>query len=85
MARSALGRRLASARIARGLRQRDVAKRLRVHPYTVTRWETGGTEPSLEVVRKLGRVLEVEFLWLVDGHGEGPALVDENVIRRVCA
>lgn len=29
-----------------GLSQRDLAKALNVAPYTIVRWETGGTSPS---------------------------------------
>jgi transcriptional regulator with XRE-family HTH domain len=47
------------ARLARGLRQRDVAEALEVETPTIQRWETGARTPNAKDLAKLADVLEV--------------------------
>lgn len=65
-----LGARLRQARMDRGLRQKEVAEELGVHPDTVKNWENGRSEPTLKAVPKV-----LEFLG--DFTLESP-VIDEN-------
>ena len=50
--------RLAAARQERGLTQRQLADRLGVTAQAVSKWETGGSLPDLELLRMIAQQLE---------------------------
>ena len=63
--------RLKELRIERGLRLKDVADRLNVTIRTISRYEDGTREPSIELIVKFCKLYEVSadyLLGLVDGH-----------------
>ena len=51
--------RLAALRKQRGLTQAVLAERVGVHPSQLRRYEAGGSQPSLEVLRNMARALAV--------------------------
>lgn len=64
--RRGLGMRLASARLAKGLTQDDIAKRFSINKGTVSAWETGRGDPGVYRLRELAKLYEVSadaLLW----------------------
>lgn len=69
--RKALGARLRSARMERGLTGVAVAEAVGAKPHTLWRWEKGLITPRPRTLFQLALVLGVEADWLL--HGEGGA------------
>ena len=65
------GDRIAGAREALGLSQRDLAHRLGVRPETLRGWEDDRTEPRSNRLQMLAGLLNVSIRWLLTGEGEG--------------
>ena len=66
--------RLAALRKERGLTQQALAERVGIHVSQVCRYEGGGAQPTLEVIRRLAVALSVSADQLVFDDGErGPA------------
>lgn len=75
------GDRLAAAREALGMSQRDLATRLGVKLSTVQRWEDDQSEPRANKLIMLSGLLNVTMPWLLTGEGEGlDAPSDEQVL-----
>ena len=51
--------RLRAARKEKGYTQEWMAEQLQIHRTTYTRYETGSTEPSLEMFRQIVNILDV--------------------------
>lgn len=62
----ALGARIREARHRASLSQADLAKKLAVSLFTVSRWERGETCPSFQQMRGLAKVCAVTLDWLGD-------------------
>jgi len=56
---STVGVRIRFYRTLRGLSQREFARRLRMSPAQLSRYETGHTEPRLPVLRRIARALNM--------------------------
>ena len=68
------GKRLASLRKARGLTQQALADTAGIHVVQVRRYETGASQPSLDILRKLALALSVRAdEMLFDEAERGPA------------
>jgi transcriptional regulator with XRE-family HTH domain len=65
------GDRLAGAREAAGLTQKDLAARLGVKLKTVRDWENDVNDPRANKLQMLSGVLNVTITWLLTGQGEG--------------
>jgi HTH-type transcriptional regulator, cell division transcriptional repressor len=65
------GDRVAGAREALGLSQRDLAHRLGVRAETLRGWEEDRIEPRSNRLQILAGVLNVSIRWLLTGEGEG--------------
>ncbi|SMH35209.1 helix-turn-helix domain-containing protein [Maritimibacter sp. HL-12] len=65
------GDRLAAAREAASLSQKDLAKRLGVKSKTVAAWENDLSEPRANRLQMLAGLLNVSLMWLLNGNGEG--------------
>lgn len=74
--RATFGDRLALAREASGLSQRELASRLGVRLTTLTKWEDDHDEPRANRLTILSGMLGVSIRWLLTGVGEGPAAED---------
>lgn len=59
-----LADRIKNSRKQRGYTQKDLAKVLSVKPATVSAWEVGRNEPSIDMLKKLSDVLGVSFEYL---------------------
>lgn len=59
------GDRLKAARLRKGLKQSDVAAHLDCAPTSLTNWEKGNVQPSVDVLARLCEVLEVSPLELL--------------------
>lgn len=57
---------LAQARRERGLTQEKLAARLYITRQAVSRWETGATEPGIDMIKLIARELEVPVMRLLD-------------------
>lgn len=68
---STLGDRLARAREAAGMDQRQLARRLGVKLSTVQNWEYDRSEPRANRLQMLTGMLGVSIVWLLTGEGEG--------------
>ncbi|MCB1350875.1 MAG: helix-turn-helix domain-containing protein [Maritimibacter sp.] len=71
--RATFGDRLAAAREAAGLSQKNLAKRLGVKAKTVSGWENDVSEPRANRLQMLAGLLNVSLMWLLNGAGDGVA------------
>ncbi len=67
------GDRLAAARDAAGLSQKDLARRLGVKQKTVISWESDISEPRANRLQTLAGLLNVSLMWMLNGEGDGVA------------
>jgi transcriptional regulator with XRE-family HTH domain len=75
------GDRLAAAREALGMSQKELAAKLGVKLDTVERWEDDQSEPRANKLNMLAGLLNVSMRWLLTGEGEGlDGPVDEEVL-----
>lgn len=68
---STFGDRLARAREAAAMDQRQLARRLGVKLSTVQNWEFDRSEPRANKLQMLTGMLGVSIVWLLTGEGEG--------------
>ncbi len=74
-----LGDRIAEARTAAGMTQRDLAGRLGVREATIVKWENGESAPGGKRLTTTAGVLGVGLSWLMVGHGDEPIERDDPV------
>lgn len=67
-----LGGRLSRTRESKGISVALVARRVGVKPKTILEWESDRSEPSVEHLTLIERVLDVNLVWLLHGVGEAP-------------
>jgi len=67
----AIGRRLQAARLAAGLRQRDIAALAGVGQSSAANWETGTRRPKVSEAARLIPVLQITLDWLYLGDDRG--------------
>ena len=67
------GDRVAAAREAAHMSQKDVARRLGVALKTVEGWENDISEPRSNKLQTLSGILNVSMSWLLTGEGDGIA------------
>ncbi len=66
------GDRIAGARDAAGMSQKDLARRLGVKLKTLKAWEDDLSEPRANKLSMLAGLLNVTLPWLLTGQGDGP-------------
>lgn len=74
------GDRLAAAREAAGLDQKELARRVGVKQSTLKNWENDVAEPRANRLTMLSGILGVSLRWLLTGEGEGVSPPDEAEI-----
>lgn len=75
------GDRLAGAREAAGLTQKELAERLGVKLSVVASWENDLKEPRANRLQMMSGLLGVSLSWLLTGEGDGPdAPVDDGTV-----
>ena len=67
------GDRVAAAREAAGMSQKELAKRLGVRVATMRAWEDDLSEPRANRLSMMAGLLNVSMMWLINGEGEGLA------------
>ncbi|WP_147125582.1 helix-turn-helix domain-containing protein [Shimia ponticola] len=77
------GDRVAGARNAAGMDQKQLARRLGVKLQTVRDWEDDVSEPRSNKLQMLSGVLNVSMSWLLTGEGEGVSGPDEDPVAGV--
>ncbi len=65
------GDRLAGAREAMGLTQKELAQRLGVRTKVIEGWEEDLKEPRANRLQMLAGMLNVSLMWLLTGEGDG--------------
>ena len=65
------GDRVAAAREAAGMTQKQLAKRLGVRLATMRAWEEDLSEPRANRLSIMAGLLNVSMMWLINGEGEG--------------
>ncbi|MFL4471972.1 multiprotein-bridging factor 1 family protein [Tateyamaria armeniaca] len=65
------GDRVAAAREAAGMTQKQLAKRLGVRLATMRSWEDDLSEPRANRLSIMAGLLNVSMMWLINGEGEG--------------
>jgi len=65
------GDRVAGAREASGMTQKELAKRLGVRLATLKAWEDDLSEPRANRLSMMAGILNVSMMWLMTGDGEG--------------
>ena len=68
---STFGDRLARARDAAGMEQKQLARRLGVKLSTIRNWEDDRSEPRANRLQMLTGMLGVSIVWLLTGEGDG--------------
>ena len=68
-----LGGRMSRTRESKGLPIAHVARRVGVKPKTIQEWESDRSEPSVEHLKLIEGVLNVNLVWLLHGVGDAPA------------
>lgn len=75
------GDRLAAARDAAGLSQKELAQRVGIKTGTLRNWEEDLSEPRANRLSILAGILGVSLSWLLTGEGEGVAAPElEDVV-----
>lgn len=67
-----VGKRLHTARKARGLSRKVVAERLHVSEAAVQHHESGKNDPSLPLLARYSRIYKISTDWIILGKGKGP-------------
>ncbi len=65
------GDRVAAAREAAGMTQKQLAKRMGVRASTLRSWEDDLSEPRANRLSMMAGLLNVSMMWLINGEGEG--------------
>ena len=78
------GGRLTKARLARGLSALEIAQQLGLDEETVLEWEADRSEPLAHLQIRLAGLLGVQPAWLIEGRGDLPATVSEQVDIAAC-
>jgi len=71
-AATTFGDRLAGAREAEGMTQKELAQRLGVKLKTLKSWEDDLSEPRANKLSMMAGLLNVSLPWLLSGQGDGP-------------
>lgn len=72
--------RLRELRIQKGLDQKDIAVLLNIGKGTISNWEVGRTEPSIEYLTRLAKYFEVSIDYLIGNSNEmGVIEIDTNL------
>ncbi|SDN46829.1 Transcriptional regulator, contains XRE-family HTH domain [Lutimaribacter pacificus] len=72
------GDRLAAAREAAGMTQKQMARRLGVKLGTLTAWENDMSEPRANRLQMMAGILNVSIMWLLTGEGDGLAAPEDE-------
>ena len=74
-----IAKKIKELRVASGLTQGQLARKIHVTPNTVSRWESGEYKPKIEDLERLSRVLD-RPLWAFMPGDTGPATEDQKAL-----
>ncbi len=66
-----LGERIKKARVQAGLSQKDMGKHLKISDKAVSAYEVDRAEPSIDAIRKIGKLTNRSFSYFIDDFTEG--------------
>ena len=69
MKKNCIGERIKAIRIALKLNQKEFGELLGVNQRTISHWETGRNEPSIEILNKITSLWSINPTWLLTGEG----------------
>ena len=72
------GDRVAGAREAAGMSQKELSRRLGVKLKTLKGWEDDLSEPRANKLSMMSGMLNVSLRWLLSGEGQGPDTPDDE-------
>jgi transcriptional regulator with XRE-family HTH domain len=75
-----LGDRMSEARKAKGLRQIDLAKILKVSIDSVRRWEQGKREPRVSDLENIAQHLDTSIEWLLGKSDKASATANDDLL-----
>lgn len=76
--------RLATAISDSGLQQKEVANRLNTSTALVSRWCTGKIQPSIQSLKKLAKILKIDYMCLLKGTDNIQEIVeDEEMLKEL--
>lgn len=75
---STFGDRVAGAREAAGMSQKQLSRRMGVKLETLRKWENDMAEPRANRLSMLSGILNVSMRWLLNGEGEGLSEMPEQ-------
>ncbi|NBD28709.1 MAG: helix-turn-helix domain-containing protein [Alphaproteobacteria bacterium] len=75
------GDRLAAAREAASMTQKDLAKKLGIKLGTLRNWEDDLNEPRANKLQMVSGILGVSMRWLLTGEGDGIDMPEDNQIE----
>jgi transcriptional regulator with XRE-family HTH domain len=64
-----IGEKIREARVERGITQDRLAELLHSKQNTISQWESGVNEPSIEIIRQIAKILGVDANFLFDMDG----------------
>ncbi|OSI20417.1 helix-turn-helix transcriptional regulator [Neisseria dumasiana] len=73
-----IGNRIKLARVARGKSQQWLAQEIGVRQTSVSAWERGFSDPTVDNMSRVSQVLNVNFEWLAKGTGTMEGANDES-------
>lgn len=79
---SGVGQRIRQRRLQRGLKQRELAKRLDMEPPRLSEYENDVHHPSPETMEAIANELRTPVAWFYEKDGEPPDLMAE-IARRI--
>lgn len=77
MVENILGKRMKSLRERRNLKQNQVAEKLGVSPYQLSRYESGKTKPDPDMIASIANYYEVTTDYLL-GQSENPRMTEDE-------
>ena len=77
--RATFGDRVAAAREAANMTQKELAKRLGVKLSTLESWEADTSEPRANRLSMMAGLMNVSIMWLLNGDGEGVEAPEDEV------
>lgn len=80
--RKAVGRRVREARTAAALTREQLAERLKIHPGSIARWESGGSMPQPYYMERIAEITNAPASWLQFGEGARAKTTTKGRVRK---
>jgi transcriptional regulator with XRE-family HTH domain len=77
------GEKIQTLRKEKNWSQSDFAEKLSSHSTLIGKYERGETKPSINVAKKMAKLLEVSIDYLVDDDNNSTVIKDRTMIERI--